>query len=86
MKNPYCVKVFSVLLFFFNFKMMKTRYSLIVANRNTGDTSRLTVQVWPIVTILSLMLALPIAWFLSARWATQSEIENLRLKNARLGD
>ena len=64
--------------------MTKTRYSLIVANRNTGNTRRLTVQIWPVVTILSLILALPTAWFLSARWATQSEIENLKLQNARL--
>jgi len=63
---------------------MKTRYSFIVANRKTGSSRRFTVQAWPIVVILLLVLALPITWFLSARRVTQFEIENLRLKNARL--
>ena len=64
--------------------MPSPRYSLILANRDTGDTQRLTLRVWPVLIAVTLLLSLPIGWFLSSHWTTRSDMDRLMLRNAQL--
>ena len=64
--------------------MLSTRYSLILANRYTGVTHRLTFRVRPVVAVLTVLLVVPVASSLYARWTVQSEIDRLTLRNAHL--
>ena len=64
--------------------MPATRYSLILANRDTGVTQRVTFRVRPLVAVLVALLVVPVGWSLYARWTAGSKIERLTLQNARL--
>ena len=64
--------------------MLATRYSLILANRDTGVTQRVTFRVRPLVAVLVALLVVPVGWSLYARWTAGSKIERLTLQNARL--
>jgi murein DD-endopeptidase MepM/ murein hydrolase activator NlpD len=64
--------------------MPQTRYSLILANCDTGVTRTLTFRVRPLVAVLTALLLVPVGWSLYARWTAQSQIERLTLQNARL--
>ena len=64
--------------------MRSTHYSLILANRYTGITHRLTFRVRPVVAVLTVLLVVPVAWSLYARWTAQSEIDRRTLRNAQL--
>ena len=63
--------------------MLSTRYSLILANRDTGITRRLTFRVRPVVAVLTMLLVVPVVLSLYARWTTQSEIDRLTLRTAQ---
>lgn len=68
--------------------MRSPKYSILIANRQTGAVRRLTVARRPAVLIVLGILAVPVLMGLGARWAGQYEIdrlaregENLRLEN-----
>jgi murein DD-endopeptidase MepM/ murein hydrolase activator NlpD len=64
--------------------MKSPRYSLIVANRQTGTVRRLTVTRRPVVIVLGSILSIPILIGLGARWSARAEISELQAANAAL--
>lgn len=64
--------------------MPSKRYTIIVADRESGEVRRGTVAARPVVAVLALFLLLPTGWANLSRWATQAEINSLRSQNARL--
>ena len=63
--------------------MLSTRYSLILANRDTGITRRLTFRVRQVVAVLTMLLVVLVVLSLYSRWTTQSEIDRLTLRTAQ---
>ena len=64
--------------------MIPKRYTCIFADRASGSLHRFTVSARPAITLLLVLLAIPVAYTLHSRWSAHSEIEQLRLQNARL--
>src|SRR6185436_7181904 len=64
--------------------MRSPRYSLIVANRQTGTVRRLTVTRRPVLIILGTVLSIPVLIGLGARWSMRAEIAELQAANAAL--
>jgi murein DD-endopeptidase MepM/ murein hydrolase activator NlpD len=64
--------------------MIPKRYTCIFADRASGALHRFTVSARPAITLLLVLLAIPVAYTLHSRWSAHSEIEQLRLQNARL--
>ena len=64
--------------------MLPSRYSLILANRDTGFMRRVTLPVRQATTILAILFAIPITWFVFSGLTAKSEITRLTLHNARL--
>ena len=64
--------------------MRSPRYSLIVANRQTGTVRRLTVTRRPVLIILGTVLSIPVLIGLGARWSMRAEIAELQATNAAL--
>tara|TARA_B100000029_G_scaffold467348_1_gene503526 strand:- start:282 stop:1304 length:1023 start_codon:yes stop_codon:yes gene_type:complete len=64
--------------------MIPKRYTCIIADRASGVVRRFTVSLRPVVAICLVLLAIPIAYTVHSRWAAHSEIEQLRLQNAKL--
>ncbi len=64
--------------------MPSRRYTVIVADRDTGEVRRGTVAVRPAVTGLAILALLPTALLGVSRWGAQGEINRLRADNARL--
>lgn len=64
--------------------MRSPRYSLIVANRQTGTVRRLTVTRRPALIIAATVLSIPVLIGLGARWAARAEIAELQTANAAL--
>ena len=64
--------------------MRSKRYTIAVADRETGEVRRGTVAVRPAVTALAILALMPAAWLGVSRWGAQTEIGHLRTENARL--
>ena len=64
--------------------MLPKRYSCIFADRSSGTVHRFTVAARPVVAACLAVLALPIGYTVQNRWASHTEIAQLRLQNARL--
>ena len=64
--------------------MFRKRYSLIIANRTTGATSRFTLGVGPACLLFLAFLVLPAALLVYAEWSTSLAVTRLQLRNARL--
>lgn len=64
--------------------MNAKRYGFLIADRTTGVVHRFSLPVRPVVALLAAILALPIGWSVHSRWTAQSQIDELRLQNARL--
>ena len=64
--------------------MLPKHYSCIFADRSSGAVHRFTVPVRPVIVACLAILALPIGYTIQNRWASHTEIEQLRLQNARL--
>lgn len=64
--------------------MLSKRYTVIVADRETGEVRRATVAVRPAVTALAILALLPAMGLGVSRWGAEGEISRLRTENARL--
>jgi murein DD-endopeptidase MepM/ murein hydrolase activator NlpD len=64
--------------------MRAKRYTLVVADRQTGALRRVTISLWPTLGAIVGILALPILMGLGARWSAQTTITDLQSTNAAL--
>lgn len=64
--------------------MRPKRYTLLIADRTTGATRRLTVSLRPLLAAVCGICALPVLMGLGARWSVRLEMEDLRSINALL--
>lgn len=64
--------------------MRSPRYTVLVANRDTGAIRRFTFVRLPVVLSALAVLSVPTLVGLGARWAGKGEIESLRLANQNL--
>ena len=64
--------------------MLPRRYSVILANRDTGVTRRFTFRARPAVGLLVAVIALPLVWILYAGSLNQAHADRLSLRNAQL--
>jgi murein DD-endopeptidase MepM/ murein hydrolase activator NlpD len=64
--------------------MKSKRYSLVVADRQTGAIRRVTVSLWPTLGTIVGILSLPILIGLGARWSARAAIDDLQSTNAAL--
>lgn len=64
--------------------MRSPRYSLVIANRQTGTVRRLTISLWPVLAGAACVLALPVLVGLGARLSATTTIADLQATNAAL--
>lgn len=64
--------------------MISKRYTIVIADRQTGVVRRLTLSLRPTVVAVCTVLAMPILIGLGARWSATSEIDRLRAGNSDL--
>lgn len=64
--------------------MLSKRYTVLIANRETGTMRRFTVPLRPVVTVALVVCALPVLMVLGARWSVQAELADLRASNGLL--
>jgi len=64
--------------------MLLKRYSLIIANRTTGATSRFTLGIDPASVVFLVLLVLPAALLIWTEWSTSLALRRLELQTARL--
>jgi len=64
--------------------MRAKRYTLVLADRQTGAIRRVTISLWPTLGTIVGVLALPILMGLGARWSAQTTITDLQGTNASL--
>jgi len=57
--------------------MRSPKYTVLIANRQTGAVRRLTVVRRPAVLVILAVLAVPVLMGLGARWSAQAEIDRL---------
>jgi murein DD-endopeptidase MepM/ murein hydrolase activator NlpD len=60
------------------------RYSVVLADRTTGVVRRFTLPLWPALTVVALLFALPVLVGLGARWSAQAAIADLNRTNTAL--
>jgi hypothetical protein len=60
------------------------RYSIVIADRQSGVIRRFTLPLGPALTTAVLALTLPILIGLGARWSALATIDDLTTTNARL--
>jgi murein DD-endopeptidase MepM/ murein hydrolase activator NlpD len=58
--------------------MRARRYSLVIADRQTGAIRRLTISLWPTLAVVAGLFALPVLIGLGARWSASATIADLR--------
>lgn len=58
--------------------MLSTRYTIVIADRQSGVVRRFTIGLRPALTTVFTTLALPILIGLGARWSATAEIDRLR--------
>ena len=64
--------------------MASKRYTLVVADRQTGIVHRFTVSLKPALAIACLLFSLPVLVGMGARWSAGAEIKALRVSLATL--
>jgi murein DD-endopeptidase MepM/ murein hydrolase activator NlpD len=64
--------------------MPSKRYTLLIADRDTGAVRRLTVARRPVLVTLGIVCSLPFLMALGARWSAMAELGELRSTNALL--
>ncbi len=64
--------------------MRGRRYSLVIADRQSGAVRRLTIALWPTLGAVAAILALPVLIGLGARWSARATIQNLQSENTSL--
>ena len=60
------------------------RYTLVIADRQTGAVRRLTISLWPTLAAIAGLFALPVLMGLGARWSASATIADLQSTNAAL--
>jgi murein DD-endopeptidase MepM/ murein hydrolase activator NlpD len=60
------------------------RYTFVIADRQSGAVRRLTISLWPALTIVLALFALPVLMGLGARWSARATISELQSVNAAL--
>jgi murein DD-endopeptidase MepM/ murein hydrolase activator NlpD len=60
------------------------RYSVVIADRQSGVIRRFTIPLGPTISVVSMALALPILIGLGARWSARAALDDLTTTNARL--
>jgi len=64
--------------------MRARRYTLVIANRQTGAVRRLTISLWPTLGVVAGLFSLPVLIGLGARWSASATINDLQSTNATL--
>jgi murein DD-endopeptidase MepM/ murein hydrolase activator NlpD len=64
--------------------MRSTRYTILVANRETGVVRRFTLPLKPVVLTLLALVAIPVLVGLGAKWSAGAEVSALRQSNDAL--
>jgi murein DD-endopeptidase MepM/ murein hydrolase activator NlpD len=64
--------------------MKARRYTFVIADRQTGAVRRLTLSLWPTLSAVAMLFALPVLMGLGARWSASETITDLRTTNAAL--
>jgi len=64
--------------------MRARRYTLVIANRQTGAVRRLTISLWPTLGVVAALFSLPVLIGLGARWSASATINDLQSTNATL--
>src|SRR3982750_3428079 len=64
--------------------MRSRRYTLVLADRQTGAIRRVTISLWPALGTVTGILAFPILMGMGARWSARTTIEDLQSANAAL--
>ena len=64
--------------------MRARRYTLVIANRQTGAVRRLTMSLWPTLGVVAGLFSLPVLIGLGARWSASATINDLQSTNATL--
>lgn len=64
--------------------MPSPRYSLLIANRQTGSVRRLTFARRPALIMIGTVMSIPVLIGLGARWSARAEIQSLQSANSAL--
>jgi murein DD-endopeptidase MepM/ murein hydrolase activator NlpD len=64
--------------------MQARRYTLVIADRQTGAVRRMTVSLWPTLAAFAGLFALPVLMGLGARWSASAAINDLQTANTAL--
>jgi murein DD-endopeptidase MepM/ murein hydrolase activator NlpD len=64
--------------------MRPSRYTVLIANRNTGSVRRFTLARIPVIVTVAVLFSIPTLVGLGARWAGRGEVEALRQTNENL--
>ena len=64
--------------------MRSTRYTILLANRETGVVRRFTLPLRPVLLGMLAVVAIPVLVGLGARWATRAEVASLNQANDQL--
>lgn len=67
-----------------NERMLKRRYTVLIADRTTGVVRRATVSVRSTLAVVGSVLLMPVLIGIGAKMSAQREIETLRASNAAL--
>jgi murein DD-endopeptidase MepM/ murein hydrolase activator NlpD len=64
--------------------MKARRYTLLIADRQTGAVRRLTLSLWPTLATVAGLFALPVLVGMGARWSALAAIGDLQSNNTAL--
>jgi murein DD-endopeptidase MepM/ murein hydrolase activator NlpD len=64
--------------------LVPRRYSIVLADRSTGVLHRFTISLWPTLTAVVCLFALPVLIGLGARWSARAAIAGLERSNVVL--
>ena len=64
--------------------MRARRYTLLIADRQTGAVRRLTLSLWPTLATIAGLFALPVLVGMGARWSALAAISDLQSNNTAL--
>ena len=64
--------------------MRARRYSLVIADRQTGAIRRLTISLWPTLAVIAGIFSIPVLVGLGARWSATATITALETTNSAL--
>ena len=64
--------------------MQARRYTLVIADRQTGAVRRLTLSLWPALAMAAGLFSLPVLMGLGARWSASATIDDLQATNTAL--